>query len=111
MPLAMAILSGAFAKEERARALGIFSGVTGFALIIGPAIGGFITANFGWRWIFWINLPIRIIAIALGLARLRESFGAKAALDILGLVIVAAAGLALAWGLFRGYVCGRASTE
>jgi len=47
MPLAMAILSGAFAKEERAQALGIFSGVTGFALIIGPAIGGFITANFG----------------------------------------------------------------
>src|SRR6202521_2002399 len=46
MPLAMAILSGAFAKQERAKALGIFSGVTGFALIVGPAIGGFITASF-----------------------------------------------------------------
>src|SRR5258708_21859570 len=65
MPLAMAILSAAFAKEERARALGIFSGVTGFALIIGPAIGGFITENFGWRWIFWINLPIGALAIRL----------------------------------------------
>ncbi len=41
MPLAMAILSGAFAKEERTRALGIFSGITGCALIIGPAVGGF----------------------------------------------------------------------
>ena len=60
MPLAMAILSGAFAKEERASALGIFSGVTGCALIIGPAIGGFITESFGWRWIFWINLPIGV---------------------------------------------------
>jgi multidrug resistance protein len=75
MPLAMAILSGAFAREERARALGIFSGVTGFALIIGPAIGGFITESFGWRWVFWINLPIGLIAIALVCMRLRESFG------------------------------------
>jgi EmrB/QacA subfamily drug resistance transporter len=111
MPLAMAILSGAFAKEERARALGIFSGVTGFALIIGPAIGGFITASFGWRWIFWINLPIGMIAIALVLARLRESFGPKAALDISGLVIVAAAALALVWGLLRGNVAGWTSAE
>jgi EmrB/QacA subfamily drug resistance transporter len=111
MPLAMAILSGAFAKQERARALGIFSGVTGFALIVGPAIGGFITANFGWRWIFWINLPIGVIAIALVQTRLRESFGPKAALDIFGLLIVAAAALALVWGLLRGNVAGWASTE
>ena len=65
MPLAMAILSGAFAKDERARALGIFSGVTGLALIIGPAVGGFITESLGWRWIFWINLPIGLITMIL----------------------------------------------
>ena len=111
MPLAMAILSGAFAREERARALGIFSGATGFALIIGPAIGGFITESLGWRWIFWINLPIGMIAIALVLARLRESFGPAAALDILGLVIVAAAALALVWGLLCGNVAGWTSAE
>jgi EmrB/QacA subfamily drug resistance transporter len=111
MPLAMAILGGAFAKEERARALGIFSGVTGFALIIGPAIGGFITEHFGWRWIFWINLPIGMIAIALIRARLPESFGLKAALDLSGLVIVAAAAMALVWGLLRGNVAGWTSAE
>src|SRR5258705_2588574 len=111
MPLAMAILSGAFPREERARALGIFSGVTGFALIIGPAIGGFITESFGWRWIFWINLPIGLIAIVLARARLRESFGPLAALDIPGLVIVAAAALALVWGLLRGNVARWISAE
>ena len=111
MPLAMAILSGAFPREERARALGIFSGVTGFALIIGPAIGGFITENLGWRWIFWINVPIGLLAIALVLARLRESFGPAAALDIPGLIIVATAALALVWGLLRGNAVGWTSAE
>ena len=71
-------------------------------LIVGPAIGGFITETLGWRWIFWINLPIGMIAIALVLARLRESFGPTAALDIPGLALVAAAALALVWGLLRG---------
>src|ERR1700719_2823690 len=74
VPLAMAILSGAFAREERAWALGIFSGVTGLALIIGPAVGGFITESFGWRWIFWINCPIGLMLLAMVSARLRESF-------------------------------------
>jgi EmrB/QacA subfamily drug resistance transporter len=111
MPLGMAILSGAFAREERARALGIFSGVTGFALLIGPAIGGGISENLGWRWVFWINLPIGIIAIALVFARLRESFGPKAALDIPGLLTVAGAALALVWGLLRGNGVGWTSPE
>ncbi|QAU45708.1 DHA2 family efflux MFS transporter permease subunit [Bradyrhizobium guangzhouense] len=111
MPLAMAILSGTFGREERARALGIFSSLTGCALIIGPAIGGFITEHFGWRWVFWINLPIGLIAIALVLARLRESFGLPAALDIPGLSLVALAALALVWSLLRGNAVGWTSAE
>src|SRR3954467_5979484 len=58
MPLAMAILSGAFGREERARALGIFSGITGLALIIGPAIGGVITPRFGLGRAFWMALDL-----------------------------------------------------
>jgi EmrB/QacA subfamily drug resistance transporter len=111
MPLAMAILSGAFAREERAKALGIFSGITGCALIIGPAIGGLITESLGWRWIFWINLPIGLIAIALIATRLRESFGPKNALDIAGLVLIAVAALALVWSLLRGNSVGWTSLE
>ncbi|MBR0794482.1 DHA2 family efflux MFS transporter permease subunit [Bradyrhizobium jicamae] len=111
MPLAMAILSGAFGREQRARALGIFSGITGCALIIGPAIGGFITEHLGWRWIFWINLPIGLIAITLVLVRLRESFGPAAPLDVPGLSLVAIAALALVWGLLRGNAVGWTSAE
>jgi EmrB/QacA subfamily drug resistance transporter len=80
-------------------------------LIIGPAIGGFITESLGWRWIFWINLPIGLIAIVLIFTRLRESFGAKAALDILGLLLVAIAALALVWSLLRGNPVGWTSPE
>ena len=61
MPLGMALLSAAFPREERARALGIFSGVVGLALLAGPAIGGAITESFGWPWIFWINMPIGLL--------------------------------------------------
>ena len=111
MPLAMAILSGAFPKEERARALGIFSGVTGCALIIGPAAGGLLTETLGWRFVFWINLPIGVVLIALAAARLRESFGPPAKLDIAGLVLVAASALALVWGLIRSHEIGWSSTE
>lgn len=111
MPLAMAILSGAFAREERARALGIFSGITGCALIIGPAVGGFLTATLGWRFIFWINLPIGLILVALIAMRLRESRGPRAKLDIIGLTLVAASALALVWGLIRGNHVGWASSE
>jgi EmrB/QacA subfamily drug resistance transporter len=111
VPLAMALLSGAFSKEERARALGIFSGVTGFALIAGPAAGGAITEGLGWQWIFWINVPIGLIAIAMILTRLRESFGPAAGLDIPGLALVAAAAFALVWGLLRGNGSGWTSAE
>ncbi len=111
MPLAMAILSGAFPRDERPRALGIFSGVTGCALIVGPTIGGLITASWGWRWIFWINLPIGLLLAALVVTRLRESFGPKATLDIAGLLLIATAALALVWSLLRGNAAGWTSTE
>ena len=67
MPLAMALLSAAFAREERAKALGIFSSVTGLALIAGPVVGGAIAQGVAWQWIFWINLPIGLVAIPFAL--------------------------------------------
>jgi EmrB/QacA subfamily drug resistance transporter len=111
MPLGMALLSTAFPREERARALGIFSGVVGIAVLAGPAIGGAITEGLGWQWIFWINLPIGLIAIIMAMTRLRESFGPPAALDIPGLALVAASAFAVVWGLLRGNAAGWSSAE
>ncbi|WP_024516582.1 DHA2 family efflux MFS transporter permease subunit [Bradyrhizobium sp. Tv2a-2] len=111
LPLAMALLSAVFPREERARALGIFSGVTGFALIAGPAAGGALTETFGWQWIFWINVPIGVVALAVISARLRESLGPAADLDFPGLALVAAAAFALVWALLRGNGAGWRSAE
>ncbi len=111
MPLGMALLSTAFPREERARALGIFSGVVGIAVLAGPAIGGAITEGLGWQWIFWINLPIGLIAIIMVTTRLRENFGPSAALDIPGLALVAASAFAMVWGLLRGNAAGWSSAE
>src|SRR5258708_7242912 len=111
MPLAMALLGAAFPREERGKALGIFSGVTGLALIAGPVVGGAVAEGIAWQWIFWLNVPIGVIAIPLALRRIPESFGPRIVLDISGLVLVTGAAIGLVWGLMRGNGAGWGSIE
>jgi EmrB/QacA subfamily drug resistance transporter len=111
MPLAMALLSATFEPQERARALGIFSGLTGLALIGGPVIGGAIVQGAAWQWIFLLNVPIGILTIIAASTRIGESFGSKASLDIPGLVLASGASLAMVWGLARANLAGWASME
>jgi EmrB/QacA subfamily drug resistance transporter len=111
MPIAMALLSAAFGREERAKALGIFSGVTGLGLIAGPIVGGAVAQGLAWQWLFWINVPIGIVVFAMIWRQIGESFGAAAALDPFGLGLVTLAALGVAWGLMRGNQVGWASTE
>jgi EmrB/QacA subfamily drug resistance transporter len=111
MPLAMALLSATFPPEERAKALGIFSGLTGLALIAGPVVGGVIAEGLAWQWIFWLNIPIGLIAIPLARRRIPESLGPGTAVDIPGVALVTGAALALAWGLMRANGAGWISLE
>ncbi|VTU23243.1 MFS transporter [Variovorax sp. RA8] len=111
MPLAMALLSAAFPKEQRARALGIFSSVTGLALIAGPLAGGAVAEGLAWPWIFWINLPIGATLIVLVMRRVPESHGPAAALDLPGALLATGAVLGLVWGLTRAHEAGWASPE
>jgi EmrB/QacA subfamily drug resistance transporter len=111
VPLAMALLATAFPREERGRALGIFSGVTGVALIAGPVVGGAIAQGLAWQWIFWINLPIAAIVIPLAARRVDESFGPSSTLDIPGIALVTGCALGLASGLMRGNSAGWGSLE
>jgi EmrB/QacA subfamily drug resistance transporter len=111
MPLAMTLLSAAFLREQRAKALGIFSSVAGLALIAGPAVGGAITQGFSWQWIFWINIPIGLVVIPLALRRIPESYGPRARFDLGGIALAAGAALGLAWGLMRANTAGWGSFE
>lgn len=111
MPLAMALLSAGFPKETRARALGIFSGVTGLALIIGPAAGGAVAEGLDWRWIFWINVPIGLGVAALMLRCIPESRAPAAALDLAGVLLATGAILGAIWGLTHGHETGWVSFE
>src|SRR4051812_42794839 len=65
IPVAQTITADLYTMEQRAKMSAIFSGMFGFASIIGPFLGGFITDHWGWRWVFYVNLPIGIAAIAL----------------------------------------------
>lgn len=72
VPLGMTIIGDAFSFEERAKMQAYFSGVWGFSSIIGPVIGGFITDQISWRWVFFVNVPIGVIAAIIIGAALRE---------------------------------------
>jgi EmrB/QacA subfamily drug resistance transporter len=111
MPLAMALLSAAFGPAERARALGIFTGVTGLAVLGGPVVGGAIAQGLAWEWIFWLNVPIGAIAIVLVRRRVEESVGARTAVDVGGVALVTGAALGVVWGLVRGNSAGWGSAE
>jgi EmrB/QacA subfamily drug resistance transporter len=110
-PASLALLSAAFPPEARGRALGIFGGITGLAVVAGPVVGGAVTQGLAWQWIFWLNVPIGLAAIPFVLARMDESFGPRAALDAPGLSLVTAAALGIVWGLVRGNTAGWGSVE
>ncbi len=62
-PVALAIIGDLFTPQERGKYQGLFGAVFGIAFVVGPLIGGFLTENFGWHWIFYVNIPIGIIAL------------------------------------------------
>ncbi len=111
MPLGLALLSAAFPPEKRGAAIGIFGGITGLAVASGPLVGGAVIQGISWEWIFWINVPIGVIAVPLVLSKMKESYGADTALDLPGLGLITGGTLGTVWGLVRGNSVGWGSVE
>jgi EmrB/QacA subfamily drug resistance transporter len=111
MPLGLALLSAAFPPERRGAAIGIFSAITGLSVASGPLVGGAVVEGLAWEWIFWLNVPIGLVAIPLVLRQMKESFGPRTALDIRGLALVTGGALGIVWGLVRGNAAGWDSVE
>ena len=105
-PLSLTILSASVSLERRAVALGAWGGIAGLAIAIGPLVGGAIAEGLAWQWIFWVNVPIGLIAMPLAFLRLEETYGPSSRLDLPGLGLVSAGLLAIVWGLVKGNELG-----
>jgi EmrB/QacA subfamily drug resistance transporter len=104
LPLSLAIISATFEGHERGTAIGIWGGVTGLAAAIGPVLGGVLVQKAGWQSIFFLNVPIGIVGIALAAWAIRESRDEHAprTVDVFGLVTSAVSVFCLVLALVQG---------
>src|ERR1700758_675554 len=102
--VSLALVAQEFAAgRERATAMGVYGATIGISVAIGPLVGGAITSGLGWRWVFFLNVPIGIAAIAVTFWRIRESRDPNATrVDWLGLVTFSTALGMLVLALLRG---------
>ncbi|MEZ3179466.1 MFS transporter [Streptomyces pimonensis] len=111
MPLSLTLLSQAVPDRMRGLALGLWSGISGLAVAMGPVVGGAVVDGLDWRWIFWINVPVGVAAVPLVLMTLRESSLAGTRLDLLGMLLAATGLLAVVWGIVHGETDGWTSAK
>jgi EmrB/QacA subfamily drug resistance transporter len=104
MPATLSIITDAFPVEERGKAIGTWAGISGLALSFGPLAGGFLTEDVSWRAIFYINLPIAVLALLASVFAVRESRDEKAErrIDYLGIVLLTVALTAFVLALIEG---------
>jgi EmrB/QacA subfamily drug resistance transporter len=110
-PLSLTLLSTAVPAERRGLALGIWSGVSGLGVALGPLVGGAVIEGISWQWIFWLNVPVGLALAPLAARRLDESHGPARRLDLPGLALASAGLLGVVYGVVRGNPAGWGSTE
>jgi EmrB/QacA subfamily drug resistance transporter len=101
-PLSLTLLSAAVPDRLRNAAIGIWGGISGLGVAVGPVVGGAVVEGINWHWIFWLNVPVGVVAVVLAATVLRESRGGAPRLDPLGLVLAAGGMLLLVWGVVDG---------
>lgn len=101
-PLALTLLAEAVPDRLRTAAVGIWGGISGLGVAVGPVVGGAVVEGLDWHWIFWLNVPIGVIAVVLAVTVLGESRGGARRLDPLGLLLSAAGMLLVIWGIVDG---------
>jgi len=107
----LALIAQAFSGRERGTAIGVYGAVVGGAVAIGPLVGGAITSGIGWRWIFFINIPIGVVAVIITLSKVENAKVATGRrIDWLGFVTFTASLFLLVYGLVQGNAKGWGST-
>ena len=102
-PQALPINLRMFPPERRAIVFAVYGAIAGLAIVIGPTLGGFLVTNFGWRWIFYVNLPVGIALLALTVLIVPDfKTNTRHRLDISGVALATAGLLAIVFGLIEG---------
>src|SRR5262249_45444101 len=100
--VSLALLADAFRGKDRGTAFGIWGAITGVAVAIGPLLGGALTSGLSWRWIFFVNLPIGLLAMCIVIAKVAESRAPHAHRpDWAGFVLFTLALTCLVYGLIE----------
>jgi len=111
MPLSLSLLTGAVEPRRRPLAIGIWGGIAGLGVAVGPLVGGAIVDGWNWQGIFWINVPVGLIAIPLILAVLPNAFGQRVRLDVPGVLLAGLGVLGVVFGIVRGNDAGWGSLQ
>jgi EmrB/QacA subfamily drug resistance transporter len=111
VPLSLTLLADAVPPERRNLMLGIWGGLSGLAVAIGPLVGGAVVEGLSWQFIFWLNVPIGIVLAPAARRVLRESRGPQARLDVRGVVLASFGLLGVVYGLVRGPQVGWTNPE
>ena len=111
MPLSLSLLAGSVPKHRRPLAIGIWGGVAGLGVAAGPLVGGAVVQGWDWHAIFWINVPVGLIAIPLALLVLPGGRGTRAPLDVAGMLLAGLGVLGIVYGIVRGNDAGWGSPE
>src|SRR3954471_20648784 len=101
-PLSLTLLAQAVPDNMRTLAVGVWGGISGLGVAVGPVVGGAVVEGLDWHWIFWLNVPVGVVAVILAATVLDESRGGARRLDPLGLVLSASGMLLLIWGVVDG---------
>lgn len=111
MPLSLTLLAGSVEAKFRPLAIGIWGGITGLGVATGPLVGGAVVEGWSWEAIFWINVPVGIIALPLALFALPNTYGQKMRADVVGVLLAGLGVLGLVYGIVSGNDKGWDSLE
>jgi len=112
-PGSLAILEASFRPDDRPRAIGAWSGLSGVASAIGPFLGGWLIDAASWRWVFLLNVPLAVLVVLVTLRHVPESLNPHAArqIDYAGALLIGGALAGVSWGLIAAGDLGWASAE
>ncbi|MGD0272311.1 MAG: MFS transporter [Gaiellaceae bacterium] len=109
MPSTLAIIRASFPERLLQQAIGIWAGVSMAAVASGPIVAGLVVEHASWRWVFFLNVPVAIVAVSVGgwvIAESRDEKAAEERFDLTGMAVLCASLFALVWGIIKSQTLG-----